>query len=214
MTDIFTEVDEDIRKERYLHLWKKYGPWAIGFAVLLVVGVAAWQGWEAYRESQLEQASERYVEAERAIEAGERGEALSILDELAQPAAADTRLLAAFRQADLLAREGDSGAAIEIWEQIAASSAPPPQFRSLATIHSVMHQVEDGDPQALGERLAPMAQPGEAFRFTAMELQAVLAQKRGDDQAAAELYGRIADAGDAPPAQRQRAQRLRTLLEG
>ncbi len=214
MTDIFTEVDEDIRKERYLHLWKKYGPWAIALAVLLVASVAGWQGWQAYQQSQAEQASERYIEAARAIDEGERGAALSTLDEIARPNASDTTLLAAFRQAELMAQEGETGEAVAIWERIAESSGPPPQFRSLATIYAVMHQVEEGNPQALSERLEPLAQSDDPFRHTALELQALLAQKQGDDSRAAELYGRVVEGSGVPAAQRQRAEQMRALLEG
>ena len=37
MANIFNEVDEDIRKERYKNLWNKYGKFIIGFLVLIVI---------------------------------------------------------------------------------------------------------------------------------------------------------------------------------
>ena len=37
MANIFNEVDEDIRKERYQNLWSKYGKYIIGFLVLIVI---------------------------------------------------------------------------------------------------------------------------------------------------------------------------------
>ena len=37
MADIFNEVDEDVRKDKSLALWKAYGKYVIGAAVLIVV---------------------------------------------------------------------------------------------------------------------------------------------------------------------------------
>ena len=37
MANIFNEVDEDIRKERYQNLWNKYGKYLMGFIFLIIV---------------------------------------------------------------------------------------------------------------------------------------------------------------------------------
>ena len=37
MANIFNEVDEDIRKERYKKLWSRYGKYLIGFIILIVL---------------------------------------------------------------------------------------------------------------------------------------------------------------------------------
>ena len=37
MANIFNEVDEDIRKERYQSLWNKYGKYVISLIVLIIV---------------------------------------------------------------------------------------------------------------------------------------------------------------------------------
>ena len=37
MVNIFNEVDEDIRKERFQNLWSKYGKYIIGFLVLIII---------------------------------------------------------------------------------------------------------------------------------------------------------------------------------
>ena len=37
MVNIFNEVDEDIRKEKYKKLWSKYGKYLIGFILSIVL---------------------------------------------------------------------------------------------------------------------------------------------------------------------------------
>jgi hypothetical protein len=214
VSDIFREVDEEIRKERYLSLWKKYGPWVIGAAVALVLAVAGWQGWQQWQRSQAIEASKAYDSAVDALQAGDTETALSRLSELSDPRASGYGLLAAFRRAELLSEQGDAAGAIQTWDRIAASPEAPAPLTDLATIFSVMHQLDDGAPEQLASRLQPIADGGSAMRWTAVELQAYLAQRGGDAERARDLYGRIADASDVPPAQRQRATQMLALLEG
>ena len=62
-------------------------------------------------------------------------------------------LLAAFEEAELLAKAGDRKAAIAAYDRLAASSTVGREFRDLAVLLSVMHGLPDGDPKAAIERL-------------------------------------------------------------
>lgn len=213
MSDIFREVDEEIRKEDYAALWKRYGPLVIGAAVLLVLAVAGFQGWKAYQRDQALEASARYAEAVDRI-GNDRDAALTALEEIADPTAEGYGLLAAFRRAELLAGKGDTDAAVAIWDRIAASAEPPQAFRAMATILSVLHRMDGGDPDMLSQRLERIAQSNQPFRATALELQGLLAHRQGETARAVELFTRIADAPDVPAAQRQRATQMLAVLEG
>lgn len=214
MSDIFREVDEEIRKEHYAALWKKYGPWVIGAAVALVLAVAGYQGWKQWQRSQQLDASNAYAEAVAQIEAGDVDAALTQLAELSDPTDGGYGLLSAFREADVKAEQGDVKGAVEIWNQIANGAAVPQPFGDLAVLFAVQHQVGDTDPAVLAERLQTLANSDSAFRWTAVELQAYLADEQGNEAQAIELYQQIADAPDVPPAQRQRATQMLALLEG
>ncbi|MGZ9092727.1 MAG: tetratricopeptide repeat protein, partial [Rhodoplanes sp.] len=45
MSDIFREVDEEVRREQLKRLWDRYGLLFIATAVLLVAAVGAWRGY-------------------------------------------------------------------------------------------------------------------------------------------------------------------------
>mgnify|MGYP006945477697 CR=1 FL=1 len=45
MSDIFREVDEDLRHERYKRLWDRFGVYVIGLAVVIVLGVSGYKAW-------------------------------------------------------------------------------------------------------------------------------------------------------------------------
>ena len=48
MSDIFREVEEDVRRERLEKLWKAYGNYAIAGLVLLFAGIGGWQFWQRH----------------------------------------------------------------------------------------------------------------------------------------------------------------------
>ena len=41
LSDIFREIDEELRRDSLAQLWKKYGHYVIGLAVLIVIATAA-----------------------------------------------------------------------------------------------------------------------------------------------------------------------------
>jgi len=42
MSDIFQEVEEDVRRERYEQLWKKYGNYMVAAAIVVVMAVGGY----------------------------------------------------------------------------------------------------------------------------------------------------------------------------
>jgi hypothetical protein len=42
MSDIFREVDEDLRREQVRKLWDRFAPYVIGLAVLIVAATAGY----------------------------------------------------------------------------------------------------------------------------------------------------------------------------
>src|SRR5205814_1138200 len=55
VSDIFHEVDEEVRREQLKKLWDRYGNYVAAAAVLLVLAVAAWRAymwWEAKKAAE------------------------------------------------------------------------------------------------------------------------------------------------------------------
>ena len=65
MSDIFREVEEDVRRERLAKLWKAYGNYAIAALVLLFAGIAGWQVWQRHDQQEREKVSDAFVAAQR-----------------------------------------------------------------------------------------------------------------------------------------------------
>ncbi|MDX1401151.1 MAG: tetratricopeptide repeat protein [Kiloniellales bacterium] len=213
MADIFKEVEEEVRRDKALELWRKFGPLAIGVAAVVVVGVAGYKGWTYFQQRQIEEQSNSFAQAIELLDAGETEQASAALAELSDPNGSGYPLLAAFEQARLLAEGGDVAGAVEIWDAIALSEPAGAGFRGTATVLSVLHQLEDSDPQALRAKLEPLSGQGEVFRPSALELLAELALREGDKQEAIRLYQELADELSAPPGMRARAAQMLEALK-
>src|SRR5262245_22073499 len=61
VADIFHEVEEDLRRDQAAAIWKKYGNYIVGAALLLVLAVAAHWGWTKYSTNQQLQASADFL---------------------------------------------------------------------------------------------------------------------------------------------------------
>ena len=211
MADIFQEVDDDLKRDKATEWWKRYGRYVIALAVLLVLGTAGFQGWVAY---DLQQRSERSDAYAAALAAGQSdpGKALADLSAIADGDDSYS-VLASFEEARLLAEAEKADEAVVVWDRITAERGADDAFGAVASLLSAMHQIDDGDIDALKSRLEPLAVPGKAFRPTATELLALLALRENDKQTARDLFTSLSDDLTAPAGIRARATQMIEALK-
>jgi len=209
LSDIIREVDEELRRENWEKLWKKYGKLGIAAAIALVLGTAAVVGWREYDRSQRMAAGERFGAVIAEVEnTKDPAQAADMLAAYVPDAPDGYATLARMREAKLRADAGDREAAVAIYDMLAVDSAAEPLFRDLAALYSVRMQVDSGDPITLNARLSPLAADGNPWRYTAREMQAVVAMNSGDITAAREIFTRLADDMDTPDSLRARATEM------
>lgn len=212
MSDVFREVDEELKQERAKSLARRYGP-AVGTAVVLVVAVAAgWTGWTRWQESRDRAATADLIEvlgAEQQAGAADLADRFAVI---AQERGGAHATLARLNEAALRAEAGDTAAAVAIYRGVAEDGGADAVLRDYARLALVLHGLGREDPADLGARLEPLAAAGSPWRWTARELQAVLALEAGDAARAQQIVTDLADAAEAPAGVRQRAADLRDHL--
>ncbi len=214
MSEIFREIDEELRQDKLKEQWAKYGRYVIVVAVLVVGGVGGYKGWQYYELQQREKAAAMYAEAIDLAGQKNLSEAAARLGQLANEGGTGYRIVGTLQQAALLVQAGDHENAAVIYEKLAADTSIPEYYQELALVLMAMQQADDADPQPLIDRLAPLAADGKPWRNTARELIASLYLRLNDAGAARKELTAIADDLDAPPTARARAaELLQTLPE-
>ncbi len=213
MADIFREVDEDLKHERYEKLWRRYGNYVIGAAVavvLVTVGVVWWRDYQTSR--QLAQ-GDSFARAMALATGGQRRAAADAFGGLAEEGGLGYATLARFNIAALRAERGDFAGAVAIYDEL-AETAVNETLRDLAVILSATYSLESADPAELSERLAPLTAADNPWRYSALELTALLAGRSGDREREREIFTRIAEDPGAPAGIRSRAGEMLQIRGG
>lgn len=211
MSDIFREIDEELRRDNLLKLWSRYGRYVLGLAIAVLIVAGGIMAWRDHQLSERRAQSTRYAAALSLAREGKETDAAKVFEAIAQEGGGYADL-ASFEVADLLAKSGDRKGAAAAYERIAGARGLDPGFRDLAILLSVMHGLPEAEPQATIDRLAPMTAPGNPWRATALELTAAARLKSGDKSGALALFKSLADDTSAPQGLRTRAAEMAAAL--
>jgi hypothetical protein len=210
VSDIFNEVDEEVRREQLKKLWERYGNLIIAAAFVVVAGVAAWRGYEYWQARKAAEAGAVYESALKLSDEGKHSDAEEALGKLATQGTSGYRTLAKLRQAAELGAT-DPKAGVAAYDAIAGESGPP-LIRELASIRAAMLLLDTAKLDEMTQRLEPLTQPTSSFRHTARELLALSAWRNGDAAAARTWAEAAGSDPEAPQGVRARAEVINTLL--
>jgi hypothetical protein len=212
VSDIFHEIDEELRRENFAKLWQRYGGYVIAIAVSIVVAVAAVVGWRAYQLRVHQAEGERYSLALDLARQGKDKDAQDVFAEVGRQARGGHATLAQLEDAALKAKGGDTKGAIAVYDALIAESSTDPAYRDLARLLAAQYELKDGDASAVIARVAPLTSATNPWHPTALELTALAQLKTGNKVEARAVYQRIADDLAAPQGLRARAAEMAAAL--
>jgi hypothetical protein len=211
VSDIFHEVDEEVRREQLKKIWQRYGNYIVAGCLIVVVGIAGWRGYEWLQSKHAAESGAAFEQAATLAETGKVQEAEAAFAKLGVDGTAGYRILSRLREAAELARS-DPKAGVKAYDEIAADRGAGQVIQDLATLRAG-YLLVDGTPYAdLRNRLEPLTGPGRAFRYSARELLALSAWKQGDASAAKQWTETIIGDPQTPAGARSRAEVLSQLL--
>ena len=210
MSDVFREVDEEVRREQLKKLWERYQYLIVGVVFLVVVGVGGWRVFEWYQTRHAERIGTQFENAIALADSGKHDEAEKIFARIAVDGTPAYRALARIRQAAEQAQTNPA-AATETYKQISADTGIEQVLRDLAALRAGGLLIDAGSYIDARKLLEPLAQPGREFRHSARELLALNAWKSNDRAGAMKWYAAILTDPEAPAASRTRVEMLIAL---
>jgi hypothetical protein len=212
VTDIFQEVEEDVRKERAEKFFKQYAKYLIGAAVAVVLATAAGTQWFKHQREKAQAAGARFQSAVTLVGESKDSDAAVAFATLAEQSGAGYAVLARLREAAARAKAGDTPGALALYDKLATDSSTPTLFRDLAAISAALHVLDKGNPPDAEKRAEPLTGAANPFRFSAREVLALAALKAGDTEKARERLTQLVSDEAAPAGMRRRAGDLLATL--
>jgi len=211
VSELFDEIDEEMRAERLAKLWKEYAPYIIGVMAVVLAAVA---GWRYYMYVEAERSAKESVVFDRAVALSDQNnhaDAEAMFNELSATAPKGYRVLARLHAAGEVAQR-DTKAAAKMFDDIAADRSLGPAQRQLAEIRAAGLLIDDAGYAEIKRRLERFNVPTSSFRHTAREMLALSAWREGDMATARKWVEVVRDDPETPEKLRERIDALADML--
>jgi len=207
------EVDEELRRDQIVGVWKNYGRVIVGVVVGGLLIFAAVLGWRAWSHSTSEKKAIELQQAYDSIAGGNKQAAKTSVDALAADGAPGYRALAKLLQANDLVAAGKAKDAAARFGEVAADTSIGQPIRDLATIRQTQTEFDTLAPQTVIERLKPLATSDSAWLGSAGEMVATADLKLNRTAEARAMFKLIAESDKVPDSIRQRAVQATQALD-
>lgn len=211
MSDIFHEVDEEVRREQLKKLWDKYQTLIIAGMVLVLAGIGAWRGYDYWQAKQATKFGTAFEAATTLGEQGKHEEAEAAFAKIAADGTSGYRNLARLRAAAEIAAH-DPKNAITAYERIADDGSVGQVLQDLAGLRAGALLIDQSSFDLARARLEPLSGADRAFRHSARELLALAAWRAGDAAGARKWFDLILADAQTPASTRGRVEMLIALV--
>jgi len=208
LSDIFREVEEDVRREKLEKFWKAYGDYIIALVALIILGIAGFELWQRYEANQRDKASIAFSAAQRITDPRRAAEAFA---DLAKTAPAGYRLLARVAQANSMLAAGQRESAVALYEEIAGQDKG--SIGQLARVRAGWAMADIASRADLQTVLAPLETPSNGFKPMADEILAYSDYRNHDLAKATQEFDALANDPATPGQVKVRARAMADFLK-
>jgi len=212
VVDVFEQVEEELRSDRYQRLAKTWLPLVGGVLGVALLAALAWWGWDSWQSRQADQASAAYDRGMEALEAGNlRGADREFLDAQDKGNAAYKALALAQRGA-IAVEENRLPQAVELFDQ-SARAARDPLLADAQALKAALLVIDTGSLEDVRGRLKPLMGENRPYRALAEEALAAKLLQHGQTKEARDLLGQLQIRPDVPENVRERARSSVAMID-
>jgi hypothetical protein len=212
MADIFEEVEEGLRRDRYVVALRKWGPLGAAVVAAVILGVAGREAWAALQERAAARSSDAFIAAQAALDTGDYAGAMTQFAALSQQGVGAYPALAKMQEAAAALASGSQEEAARFYEE-AASLTRDPLLSHMAQLKAAYLVADRVELAALEARLAPLMANGAPYEVMARELLGAAALAAGDTAKAREAYTFLTVSLDAPGGVQRRAAEALAVID-
>jgi len=211
VVDFINEVEEELRKDDYNRLLKKFGP-AIGVVLTLIVAGAGYMEYRKYADKNKSRAvAAVYTAADTQLDTGQPDAAELAFADLGKNDHTGYAGLALMRAAAISLDEGDVDGAVKYFDEAAEKFALP-RHKQLAQLKAAYLLVDQGAYTDVLARLPALAEKNAPYEFLAYELWGFAYAETGDIDKARDKFGFLTSVPGVPTPIKARAEQSMALL--
>jgi hypothetical protein len=214
VSNLFQEIDDELRQDKATLLWKKYGSTLIGAIIAVIIGVGAYEGWKSYDLSTRTELGDKYAQALELARQDQFDGAAKEFQALAGETDGGYKTLALMQEASLLVQQGKNADAAQAYFKIAENGEVNQDFRDLALVLGALNGLDSMEANEIINRLKPLIGGANAWRHSANEITAYAHAKAGDTAKAAEIMKSLSEDASVPAGVRQRAREYAQAYAG
>ncbi|MEL0124580.1 MAG: tetratricopeptide repeat protein [Alphaproteobacteria bacterium] len=212
MTDEFIrEVDEDVKEEKRLKLWKKFFPYVVSISLGIVLFTSGFVFWEGYSNDQRQKLGDDFTAAVVLAGEDDLDASLIALDRIVDKGSDGYVTMAKMKKASILIEQGRIDEGLEIYKDL-EQNAVDQSFRDIATILYVLNSLNNESKDDLLKKIIPL-ENSEIWKSSALELKGYIYLRNNEIAKAVEAFETISKLPSKPGDLSQRAKNLINLLK-
>jgi len=215
VSDVFQEVDEELKRQQLDKAFRLYGPWVIALVLIVVGGYAGFNFWQDQKDRAAGAAGDQLITAMETLIGGDEEAAAVLFANLADTGPGGYAMLARMQEAAAKRKAGDSASALALYDAVASSGNTPALYQDLARFYGGLTALEAEGvslEDTLG-RLELVADGTSPWRFHAREAMGFAAYRSGSFETAATHYQRLTDDPTTPAGVASRATEMLNLTQ-
>ena len=209
--EFIKEVDEDLKEEKRVKLWKKLFPYVLGFSFGVILLTSSFVFWENYTKNTNQSLGDDFTAAVGLASEDDVDAALLALDRIVDKGSDGYATIAKMKKASILIQKGDLEKGLAIYLDL-ERNAVDQSFRDIATILYVLNSMDKVDPLILLEKVKPL-EASKIWKSSALELKAFIYLKTKKKEQAKETFQSILDQKNTPSSLSTRARNMIEYLK-
>ena len=209
--EFIREVDEDLKEEKRLKLWKKLLPYVVSISLGVILSTSGYVFWENYTNKTKQQLGDDFTAAVELSNEEDIDAALIALDRIVDKGSDGYVTMAKIKKASMLIAKGDLNKGLDIYLDL-EKNAVDQSFRDIATILFVMNAIDFEQPAKLLDKLEPLRN-SIIWKSSALELTAFIYLKNNQKKEALENFEEIKMLPNKPASLGLRAQNMIDFLK-
>ena len=187
--EFIREVDEDVKEEKRLKLWKKLLPYIISLSLGIILSTLGFVLWDGYTKKTKQQMGDDFTAAVELAKDEDIDAAIVALERIVDKGSDGYVTMAKMKKASLLIQQGNLDDGLQIYLDL-EKNAVDQSFRDIATILYVINSMGKLDADILLSKIEPL-ENSLIWKSSALELKGYIYLQNKEKQKALDIFKSI-----------------------